>query len=209
MAARVGLTVVKLGGSHAFAAQLRPWLAAIRCGGGRVVVVPGGGPFADTVRTAQAKMGFDDRAAHDMALLAMEQYGRALVAIEPRLVAADSDLEIRQILRDGHVPVWMAARMTAHAPDVPVSWDVTSDSLAAWLARRLGARRLVFIKHVDSLAVPVRLADLCADGIIDPMMPSFIEGGDFDLAIMGAADHEIAADAFARGKPAGCRIELR
>ncbi len=66
--------VVRLGGSHAFSPLLRPWLAAIGAAAGRVVLVPGGGPFADTVRSAQAAMGFDDLAAHRMALLAMAQY---------------------------------------------------------------------------------------------------------------------------------------
>src|SRR5215510_16371000 len=72
-AARV--TVVKLGGSYAHAAELKPWLAAIAACAGHVVLVPGGGPFADAVREAQARMGFDDRVAHRMALTAMAQYG--------------------------------------------------------------------------------------------------------------------------------------
>ena len=45
--------IVKLGGSHAFAAHLKDWLGAIAEGAGRVVIVPGGGPFADAVRAAQ------------------------------------------------------------------------------------------------------------------------------------------------------------
>src|ERR1700738_2303502 len=92
------LTVVKLGGSHAYSDHLRAWLAAVVRGAGHVVLVPGGGPFADTVRVAQPKMGFDDRAAHHMALLAMEQYGRALTSLEPRLVLADSAPAIRRAL---------------------------------------------------------------------------------------------------------------
>ena len=76
-----GLTVVKLGGSLAFSDALRPWLDALSQCARHVVVVPGGGPFADAVRAAQPRMGFDDRAAHHMALSAMEQYGRALVGL--------------------------------------------------------------------------------------------------------------------------------
>ena len=66
------LTVIKLGGSHAFAPQLKDWIGAVAAQAGRIVLVPGGGPFADAVRDAQARMGFDDGAAHRMALLAME-----------------------------------------------------------------------------------------------------------------------------------------
>src|SRR4051795_8041241 len=83
-------TVVKLGGSHAFCEHLAPWVAAIAGCAGDVVVVPGGGPFADAVRDAQPKIGFDDDAAHHMALLAMEQYGCALASLNGTLVCADS-----------------------------------------------------------------------------------------------------------------------
>src|SRR6266700_3485022 len=124
-------TVVKLGGSHAFSAHLASWVAAIADCAGDVVVVPGGGPFADAVREAQPKIGFDDDAAHHMALLAMEQYGCALASLNGALVRADSLAAIGHAREAVKVPVWMPARM-ALAADIPASWDITSDSLAAW-----------------------------------------------------------------------------
>ena len=85
-----GPTFVKLGGSYAFSTHLKDWIDAIAACPGRVVVAPGGGPFADAVRMAQAKMGFDDRAAHQMALLAMDQYGCALANLGAGLTLAAS-----------------------------------------------------------------------------------------------------------------------
>jgi 5-(aminomethyl)-3-furanmethanol phosphate kinase len=61
---RSRLAIVKLGGSHAIGPHLKDWLAAIVAEAGSIAIVPGGGPFADAVRTAQASMGYDDRAAH-------------------------------------------------------------------------------------------------------------------------------------------------
>ena len=66
-----------------------------------MVLVPGGGPFADAVRAAQPRMGFDDRAAHAMALLAMEQYGCALANLAQGLSLAASVAAIRRVLRGG------------------------------------------------------------------------------------------------------------
>lgn len=43
-----------------------------------ILIVPGGGVFADTVRTASDKYGISDEAAHWMAVLAMDQYGQYL-----------------------------------------------------------------------------------------------------------------------------------
>src|SRR4029077_7491845 len=102
----IDLTVVKFGGSYAFSTNLKNWIDAVAACAGRVVVAPGGGPFADAVRTAQARMGFDDRAAHQMALLAMEQYGCALANLGAGLRLAASATAIRRVLLDGGVPVW-------------------------------------------------------------------------------------------------------
>ena len=44
----------------------------------RIVVVPGGGPFADAVRDFDRSLGLSPHTAHWMALLAMDQYGHVL-----------------------------------------------------------------------------------------------------------------------------------
>jgi 5-(aminomethyl)-3-furanmethanol phosphate kinase len=208
MLATTSLTVVKLGGSHAFSPRLRAWVAAIVRGAGRVVLVPGGGPFADAVRTAQPPMGFGDGTAHRMALLAMEQYGLALAALDDRLVPADDEDAIHDGLRQRRVPVWMPSTMARGASDIAESWDVTSDSLAAWLARRLGARRLVLIKQV-AVDGAASIAVLSERGIIDPALRGVLQGSDVELIILGPDALLGAGDAFAAGADVGMRIEAR
>jgi 5-(aminomethyl)-3-furanmethanol phosphate kinase len=208
MRAAVGLTVVKLGGSYAFSGALKPWIDAVTAGAGRVVVVPGGGPFAQTVREAQPKMGFDDRAAHEMALLGMDQYGRALTGLATHLRRAETAAAIRRALRAGEVPVWSAMRMVRDAKDIPWSWDVTSDSLAAWLAGRIGAERVLLVKHVEPAAGPLRAAELVAAGIIDPAFPRFLRASRAQAAIAGPAGHAAAAIALRNGGMAGSAVEL-
>lgn len=139
--------VVKLGGSYAASAQLGPWLAAITAGAGRVVLVPGGGPFADAVRALQPRLGFDDATAHAMALLAMAQYGLYLVSRAERLTLAGSEAAIARAIAAGRVPVWTPPASLGPADGVPASWDATSDSLALWLAGRLGAPALLLLKQ--------------------------------------------------------------
>jgi 5-(aminomethyl)-3-furanmethanol phosphate kinase len=201
------LTVVKLGGSHAYSGHLRAWLAAIARGAGHVVLVPGGGPFADTVRAAQPIIGFDDHAAHHMALLAMNQYGCALASLEPCLVLAETMTAIHRGLADGKVPVWSPTRMALVARDIPASWDVTADSLAAWLAQRIGAKRLLLVKHVEP-AVDRGGEVLAADGIFDPAFLGFVGAGGIEASIAAPAEHAAAAAAFERGAPVGRRIGL-
>lgn len=184
------LTVIKLGGSHAFAPHLKSWLDAIARCAGRIVVVPGGGPFADAVRDAQPRMGFGDDAAHRMALLAMEQYGCALASLNARFVLAGSRAGIEGALDTRQVPVWLPTRMVLAAREIPWSWDVTSDSLAAWLAGVLGARRLLLVKHA---AAPMDARDLAARGIVDPAFPQFLEASGVPASVLGACDHAALA----------------
>ncbi len=184
-----GPTVVKLGGSFAFAPDLRAWIKAIVIHAGRVVIVPGGGPFADTVRTAQAQMRFDDRAAHRMALLAMEQYGCAIASMSTRLQLASSLDAIRRALADGMVPVWLPAQMALADAAIPHSWDVTSDSLAAWLAGRIGAERLVLVKHLATRESKVQAAELLARNMIDEAFVNFMKAGGVPAFIVGPPEH--------------------
>jgi aspartokinase-like uncharacterized kinase len=200
-------TVVKLGGSYAFSRALKSWIDAVAACAGRVVVVPGGGPFAEAVRSAQPKMGFDDRAAHEMALLAMEQYGCALANLGAGWRLASSAAAIRRVLLEGGVPVWAAAPMVRGAKDVPWSWDVTSDSLSAWLAGRIGAKRVLLVKHLEPPAGPLRAADLVAEGIVDPAFPRFLRASGAQAFIAGPAGHAAAAIAMRHGGIAGAAIE--
>lgn len=168
------LAIVKLGGAHATGPHLKDWLAAIAAEAGSIVIAPGGGPFADTVRRTQAEIGFDDRAAHAMALMAMAQFGAALQSLNPVLRLAGSRSAIQRALRDGKVPVWSPEPM-ARAAALPETWDLTSDSLAAWLAGALGAGRLVLVKHGRFESAPVNAHDLVAWGIVDPLFPRYLK----------------------------------
>jgi 5-(aminomethyl)-3-furanmethanol phosphate kinase len=206
MRERRGLTVVKLGGSYAFSSDLQGWLAAIASNAGDIVLVPGGGPFADAVRSAQPRMGFDDDAAHHMAMLGMDQYGRALAALNKRFTPAASIAGIRRALRAGNVPVWSPTEMVLKRNDIPRSWEVTSDGLAAWLACRIGARRVLLIKHVDPPPDPIRIEDLVARGVVDRSFTAFLRDGAVEASIVGPAQRPPAA---LNGGIVGSRIALR
>lgn len=164
--------VLKLGGSLFASDRLRPWLKAL-AGRSDLVLVPGGGPFADQVRAAQARWGFDDGTAHHLALLAMEQLGRMLCALQPGLAPAASPAEMRSLMDSGTTPVWMPTRMVLSDSRIARSWAVTSDSLAAWLCDRLGARGLLLVKSAPLHGAPVDPVALSGLGLVDPAFPAY------------------------------------
>ncbi len=167
--------VVKLGGSLADRGELDHWLDILACyGGGEAVIVPGGGPFADQIREAQGRWGFDDGAAHAMALRAMEQYGLMMTGLRSDLVPAATTAELHRTREQAQVPVWLPVAPVATAQDIPASWSVTSDSLAAWLARKLAAERLVLVKAAELTPGAVHLAKLTEHEVVDPAFPDFV-----------------------------------
>jgi aspartokinase-like uncharacterized kinase len=219
------LNVVKLGGSLAFSKALPAWLAAIGAGAGKTVLVVGGGPFADAVRAAQPRMGFDDVAADAMALLAMEQYAVAVASLGQSLAVAESYPRIRRALEAGEVPVWAPSRMVKKARrraappssrkrvDIPASWDVTSDSLAVWLAHKLRARRLFLIKQVPveaqgSADQSVTAEHLARTGVVDKAFPRSLAVSGVEGFLLGPHDTEGLAVALCEGTPIGSRIGL-
>jgi aspartokinase-like uncharacterized kinase len=114
----------------------------------RILVVPGGGRFADAVRAADDAHGLDPNSAHWMAILAMDQYAHLLASLLDGAALIEQPAAIAAQLSCGRVPILAPYRWLREADPLPHSWDVTSDSIAAWVAGALGASRLVLIKPV-------------------------------------------------------------
>ena len=161
--------VVKLGGSLLGTPELKGWLDALtQFGDGKVVIVPGGGIFADAVREAQTKSSIDDATAHQMAVVAMDQYATLMTGLNTSLVAASSELEIAERGWQHRAVVWKPSPMVLADNDLPMSWDLTSDSLAAWLATKLNAEHLLVVKSaVFGDTEKVYVEDLIADKVVD------------------------------------------
>ena len=181
--------VVKLGGSLLGHPELKGWLSLLASqGDGRVIIVPGGGVFADAVRTAQPAGGFDDATAHQMALLAMEQYGLVMKSLQPELVTASSELEIAERSWQHRAILWRPSQMVLADESIPQRWDVTSDSLAAWLANKMGADRLVLVKHAAVHDVPLPIDRLVEAGVLDAAFAEFSSRLRCPISIMGKSD---------------------
>lgn len=202
------VTVVKLGGSTADHKEMNVWTAALAAASVPLVIVPGGGAFADQVRDEQRRLGFSDAAAHAMAILAMDQFGHVILDRHERLSAARSPEEIEQVLADGRIPVWLPSSMAIPASDIPISWDVTSDSLAAWLAGKLDAEALLLIKQSRAFAKDDGVADLRARGIVDACFASMLPAA-IDLFVASPADAATAGATLAAGRLPGVPIASR
>jgi aspartokinase-like uncharacterized kinase len=188
--------IVKLGGSLASSPALSSWLRILsEYGGGRVIVVPGGGPFADAVRDTQHEWGFDDETAHHMALLAMVQYGLMLSAMSPRLLATDQPAQWQAALQSGRVAVWLPVPMALQDSTMEASWRMTSDSLALWLARRVQAECVILIKSVTVADADLDIEHMSRAGIVDALFAAYRPDCGCDIVCLGASDHQRLGEA--------------
>jgi aspartokinase-like uncharacterized kinase len=189
------MLVVKLGGSLLGTPELQIWLDLLaREGDGRVVIVPGGGVFADAVRVAQKIGNFNDATAHHAALLAMDQFGLVMEGLQPGLATAASELEISERSWQHRAIVWLPSRMVLADEDIPKNWDVTSDSIAAWLTAKLGAEELILVKYSDTIDTRFTVPQLVSDRVLDASFDQFASRLDCPVSVIGKQGYRMVLD---------------
>jgi aspartokinase-like uncharacterized kinase len=112
----------------------------------RLLIVPGGGPFADAVWEFERRVGVSSDAAHWMAILAMDQYAHVLAGRIAGAVLVEEPGAVRETVDRGRAVVLAPSRWMRSADVLPHSWEATSDSIAAFVAGALDAAQLILIK---------------------------------------------------------------
>ncbi|HEY6669301.1 MAG TPA: uridylate kinase [Methyloceanibacter sp.] len=201
--------VVKLGGSVVRSPELPSWLDVIAASPQPIIVVPGGGALADEVRACQSHLGFGDASAHRMALLAMDQLAWAVAGLRQGLEVGATEADLRAALDRGSVAVWAPYALIAERTDIEESWRLTSDSLALWLASRVGASRCYLIKSILRQRKRLGAEQLAREGIVDEAFPSVLKESRVPSFLLGRGDQDAFASALARpGCAESCGAEI-
>jgi hypothetical protein len=155
--------IVKVGGS--LYNQI-PDLAPILIASDRpLFIIPGGGPFADLVR--QVRVNND--AAHWMAIAAMEQYGW--------FISSFGILTTDRIAVPLTTTILLPYRCLRLTDILPHTWDVTSDTIAAWVAGTLHLD-LLLLKSIDGIFINGILQEQVngpvESDIVDPCLIPFV-----------------------------------
>lgn len=187
--------VLKLGGSLEHSARaiidlLREQLPPI-------LVVPGGGRYAEEVRRAK----LPDEVSHWMAIAAMDMFGWQLSSFG---LDVTGNLEVPQ------KPVIFLPYLTIKAIDpLPHSWDITSDTIAAWTAQQLGLG-LVVAKSVDGIKDRGKLMEVIRSeidtSVVDPCFIRYVLSHDITTFVVNGKRPERIRTLLAGGKPLGTNI---
>ncbi len=145
---RKPLQVVKVGGS--LLNYARDIMAVLK--NYNVIVVPGGGIFADAVRSIYDSHSLSERAAHEMAIMAMNQYGKVLSDL--------SAIETLDTISDIKTPyIFLPYRIFSRHESITPSWDVTSDSIASLVADEISAERFIILTDVSGIVLNGKVVD--------------------------------------------------
>ena len=175
----IPITVVKVGGSLLartdLPRELKCFLSSL--GKAKILLICGGGPTADLVRDWDRRFGLGEENAHWLALGAMGLNGGLLAKLIPSSRLCPSLPQIQEAWRAGGIPIldpvpFIRAEERRSRVRLPHSWEATSDSVAAWVAGRLGAEEVLLLKstppprHEDiEELVEASYVDTCFPGI--------------------------------------------
>ena len=140
------------------------------------VLVPGGGPWADEVRLADARFGLEPEDAHWLAIQAMTKFAHLLHTLLPEATLVQSLGALRRtagleplVLIDPY-PFLRSATKELGTDHLPHDWSVTSDSIAARLAEAINANELVLLKSTP-LRDGMDWNEAVAAGCVDSYFP--------------------------------------
>jgi aspartokinase-like uncharacterized kinase len=147
-------TIVKIGGSLAlYPEKLRALGAKLSeiSKKHRLIVVPGGGEFADVARDLDKRFNLSCETSHRMAILGMDQYGFLLSELIHNSSIVNQLENLQKVLDSPKLPVFLPANFLLSEDPLENSWDVTSDSIAVYIAGRLQVRKVLLVTDVDGV----------------------------------------------------------
>lgn len=151
----------------------------------KIVVVPGGGIFANAIREAGGVYSISDEASHWMAIASMEQYAYLLNDMTA-IPLIDNTEQIPEGLS-----ILLPYQLLKNNDELEHSWNVTSDTIAAWVAQRIGGM-LVKATDVDGVLkgdeliedISARELEIMGETCTDRTMPKLLSSYHMDCIII-------------------------
>ena len=132
--------VVKIGGSL-FPVHAIELVKQLK--GSKSLVILGGGEFANLIREYDSQVNFSDETNHWTAIDCMDIIAKLVDdKVDSSKLAYSLD-EVDKISDDGLTPIFVVSEFLRSEDPFECSWDVTSDSIAAYIAHSLNANLLI------------------------------------------------------------------
>lgn len=109
----------------------------------KVLIICGGGDFANLIRQLDHQIHFSRSANHHAAIMCMDILGRLLSDKIKNGVAVYSLEDAKNTIKAGKTPVLLPSKLMHFLDPLEHSWRVTSDSISLYFAHLLEAKLLI------------------------------------------------------------------
>ena len=115
----------------------------------KIIIIPGGGSHANFIRSIDKKLVLGDDLAHWMAIFSMDYNGKDLNRKFPDFECVDDFEKIQSAKRI--LCIFLPYNYLRKKDELPHSWDVTSDSIAIYIANKLNLNKCYLIKDIEGI----------------------------------------------------------
>ena len=115
----------------------------------KIVLIPGGGSFANFIRKIYSELKFTEEIAHWMGIISMNYNGLEISKKFPSLQVIESYDKL--IENSKTFCVFLPYEFIKENDKLPHSWDVTSDSISLFIAKKLELNECFLIKDIDGI----------------------------------------------------------
>lgn len=117
----------------------------------RIVVFPGGGPIDKYIEKLDVDLKFPPSIHHQLCSRAQDQTGLIFGSFCSNAKFFTTFLEMNEILEAGHLAIMLPMKQIVEMDVFEQTWDITSDSMAAYFANLTQANRFAILTNVDGL----------------------------------------------------------
>jgi aspartokinase-like uncharacterized kinase len=115
----------------------------------KIIIIPGGGSYANFIRSIDKKFVIGDNLAHWMAIFSMDYNGKDLNRKFTDFECIDDFEKIQRAKRI--FCIFLPYNYLKKKDELPHSWDVTSDSITIYIANKLNLNKCYLIKEVEGI----------------------------------------------------------
>ncbi|ABR56960.1 [5-(aminomethyl)furan-3-yl]methyl phosphate kinase [Methanococcus aeolicus] len=146
------INIIKIGGSLTYSVNelLNKLKDFCNTSGKKIIIVPGGGQFANVVRELHEKTELNEDGAHMLATKSTDLIGLYFSEISG-ITAVDNLYDAKKILNKENIVIILPSKIVLATEELPHSWELTSDSISAYIAKCLDIHSIIIATDVDGI----------------------------------------------------------
>ncbi|CAB3290088.1 [5-(aminomethyl)furan-3-yl]methyl phosphate kinase [Methanocaldococcus lauensis] len=144
--------IVKIGGSLTYDAK--PLLKTLKNyakeNNKNIVIIPGGGEFANVVRKIDKSLNLSNSLSHKLAIKCMDLIGEIYSEIG-NIKAYNTLFDLKREIKKEKIAILLPSKILISTDISEHSWDVTSDSLSLYIGNLLDVKEIIIATDVDGI----------------------------------------------------------